>query len=66
MVGSKSNHCRSPPFVRARPAADYSDGFDLDVNTSAGGYISTPSYRTTLGGYANHWLMTGVNNGPIH
>ena len=32
-----------------------------DVDTAAAGFIDTPLYFTSLGGYSNHWEVDGIN-----
>jgi len=42
----------------------YSDGESIfvDVDTSSGGFTSTPIYITSLGGIGYHWVTTGATS----
>jgi hypothetical protein len=42
----------------------YSDGQSIfvDVDTSSGGFTTTPIYITSLGGFGSHWATTGATS----
>ena len=38
------------------------NGIYLDVDTSAGGFRTTPVYVTSIGGNSSHWSTTGATS----
>src|SRR5687767_3349464 len=47
------------------PGADWQvyspSGIQIDVDTSAGAFTSTPIYVASVGGVGSHWMLTGTS-----
>jgi len=37
-------------------------GIFVDINTSAGGFTTTPVYFTSIGGTTTHWAIAGATS----
>src|SRR5476649_2280784 len=53
---------QTTPGITAWQDVPGGDGIYVDVDTSGGQFLKTPTYLTSLGGTQHHWITTGGNS----